>query len=151
MIKKTLIGTGILLVVVFTILLINILRLKPWPVKQAEALQPLPDSAIVHFSQAIQIPTISVSDTSAIDTAAFKAFGSFLQSTYPLIHRQLSKTMIDHFFYVFEWKGQDAKLQPIILMGHYDVVPVESAALNQWVVPPFSGKITDTAVWGRGA
>ena len=152
MIKKILIWAGILLAVLLSILLFNTLRTKPWPVKQADAMQqPLPDSAIRHISRAIRIPTISYSDTSAIDTAAFKTFGFFLQSAYPLVHSKLIKTTIDHFSYVFEWKGQNAALAPIILMGHYDVVPVEPAALDKWTVGPFSGAITDTVIWGRGS
>lgn len=113
--------------------------------------QPLPDSAVLHMSQAIQIPTISFSDSSAIDTAAFKAFNTFIERAYPLVHLHLSKILIHQFSIVFEWKGQNASLSPIILMGHYDVVPVETASLDKWTVLPFSGAITDTCIWGRGA
>jgi carboxypeptidase PM20D1 len=142
----------IVLLVLVAIVLFNTFRTKPWPVKMANAVQSsLPDSAIQHLSQAVQIPTISISDTSAIDTAAFTAFGSFLERAYPLIHQHLSKTMIDQFSFVFEWKGQNASLAPVILMGHYDVVPVEEAVLGQWIKAPFSGAITDTCVWGRGS
>jgi carboxypeptidase PM20D1 len=152
MIKKILLSLGIVLLLLIAILLFNTFRAKPWPVKPADEVQrPLPDSAIQHFSEAVQIPTISISDTSAIDTAAFKAFNSFIERAYPLIHQHLSKTFINQFSIVFEWKGQNASLAPIILMGHYDVIPVETASLNKWIVPPFSGTITDTCIWGRGA
>jgi len=150
-IKKTLLFLGVAIVLLIAILLINTFRTKPWPTHPAAVMTPLPDSAIRHMSEAIQIPTISYSDTSAIDTAAFKAFNSFIERAYPLIHQHLEKTFIRQFSIVLEWKGQNASLAPFILMGHYDVVPVEQAALNKWTVPPFSGTITDSCIWGRGA
>jgi len=151
MIKKILLLLGAALILLIAILLINTFRTKPWPVHPATVTTALPDSAIVHLSQAIRIPTISYSDTSAIDTAAYKAFNLFIERAYPLVHQHLTKTLINQFSIVLEWKGQNAALAPIILMGHYDVVPVEQAALDKWTVAPFSGLITDSCVWGRGA
>ena len=152
MLKKIARWLGIALSLFIVFLLFNAYRIKPWPVAATTiTLAPLPDSAIKHMSQAIRIPTISISDSSAIDTAAFRAFGSFLERSYPLVHQQLSRTRIRQFSYVYEWKGQQPGLAPIILMGHYDVVPVETAAVAQWTKPPFSGAITDSCIWGRGA
>lgn len=37
--------------------------------------------------------------------------------------------------------------QPIILLSHVDVVPAQA---EDWEVPPFSGKIMNEALWGRG-
>ena len=134
------------------LLIFNVYRAKPWPAgAKAIVLRPLPDSAVQHMSQAIQIPTISISDSSALDTAAFQAFGTFMERSYPLVHQHLTRTRIRRFSYVFEWKGQRPELAPIILMGHYDVVPVEAAVAAQWTRAPFSGAITDSCIWGRGA
>jgi carboxypeptidase PM20D1 len=151
MIKKILLFFGVAIILLIAILLINTFRAKPWPVHPSEALKPMPDSAVRHLSEAIQVPTISYSDTSALDTAAFRAFNSFIEKAYPLVHQHLVKTFIKEFSIVFEWKGQNASLAPIVLMGHYDVVPIEQASLDKWTVPPFSGSITDSCVWGRGA
>jgi carboxypeptidase PM20D1 len=152
MIKKILLFLGVALLLLIAVLLFNTFRAKPWPVTASDPVQQLlPDSAVLHMSQSIQIPTISFSDSSAIDTAAFKAFNTFIERAYPLVHQHLSKTFINQFSIVFEWKGQNASLAPIILMGHYDVVPVETASLDKWTVAPFSGTITDTCIWGRGA
>ncbi|MFD1292562.1 M20/M25/M40 family metallo-hydrolase [Lutibacter holmesii] len=41
------------------------------------------------------------------------------------------------------------KLPNIILLNHIDVVP--EGDLEKWEFPPYSGTITDTEVWGRGA
>jgi len=152
MIKKILSFLGIALFLLIAVILFKTFTAKRWPVRATHIdLQPLPDSALRHLSQAVQIATISTSDTSSIDTAAFKAFDYFIDKAYPLIHQQLTKTKIDSFNYIFEWKGQNQSLAPIILMGHYDVVPVEKAVADKWIESPFSGKITDSCVWGRGS
>lgn len=152
MIKSILRWLMVALLGLLLVLVVNTLRTKPWPVHPSDAsLYPLPDSAIRHMSQAIQIPTISINDSAALDSAAFHAFGAFLRRSYPLLHQHLTQTVIRQFSYVYEWKGRDTSLAPIVLMGHYDVVPVEAAVIKQWTVPPFSGTITDSCIWGRGS
>lgn len=37
----------------------------------------------------------------------------------------------------------------LLYMGHIDVVPVEDP--QEWRFPPFSGKVADGRIWGRGA
>ncbi|HVN28883.1 MAG TPA: M20/M25/M40 family metallo-hydrolase [Candidatus Binataceae bacterium] len=41
-----------------------------------------------------------------------------------------------------------AKLRPLLLMSHADVVPAEA---SEWSHPPFSADVADGYVWGRGA
>ena len=152
MLKNMLRLLGIAVLVLIVVILVNTFRIKPWPVVAANTNpQPLPSNAIAHLSRAIQIQTISINDTSAIDTAAFKTFASFIDTAYPLIKTHLAKTMVDGLNFTFEWKGQDTTMQSIILMGHYDVVPVEAAVLDKWLAPPFSGAIKDSSIWGRGS
>jgi carboxypeptidase PM20D1 len=150
MIKRIFLFLGAAILLLVAILLINTFRKKPWPVYSSQALPPLPDSAVLHLSQAVQIPTISFTDSTAVDTISFRAFNSFIERAYPFITEHLSKTFIREFSIVMEWKGQNASLAPFILMSHYDVVPVEESALDKWTVSPFSGKITDSCIWGRG-
>jgi carboxypeptidase PM20D1 len=152
MVRKILLGMGIVVLCLIAVLLFNTFRSKPWPIaSNLKQLEPLPAGALQRFSEAVQIPTISISDTSGIDTVAFKRFDSFLVRSYPLVHSQLARTAVQQFSYIYKWKGVNTSLKPIILMGHYDVVPVEAAALPQWQVSPFSGAITDSCIWGRGA
>jgi carboxypeptidase PM20D1 len=109
------------------------------------------DSAAIHLSQAIQIKTVSFGDTLAIDTSEFIRFRSFLEQTYPLVHQKLNRQIFSQFSYVYTLVGKNPSLSPYVLMAHMDVVPVEAAAEKNWSVPPFSGTIKDSAVWGRGA
>ena len=152
MIKKALRWLTLASALMIVFLLINAYRVTPWPTMVAPiSLVPLPDSAIRHMSEAIQIPTVTVSDSAALDTAAFRQFDQFLHRAYPLVHQRLPRTAVRQFSYVYEWKGRQPGLPPIILMAHYDVVPVEAEAAHQWTRPPFSGAITDSCIWGRGA
>ena len=44
-------------------------------------------------------------------------------------------------------KGTGIK-QPLLLLNHIDVVPAEE---EKWTYPPFSGKVVEGEIWGRGA
>ena len=151
MFKKSLSFLGIAVLVLIAILIFNTVRSKPWPIHKAAVPEPLPDSAITHMSNAIRIATVSPEDTTSIDSVHFNQFRSFLEQSYPLVHQQLSRTIIKNYSYVYEWKGSDSSLQPIILMGHYDVVPVEPSAVKLWTVQPFGGEVKDSIIWGRGS
>src|ERR1700712_1272140 len=151
MLKKLFSIIAIAILLLLAVLIFNTFHAKPWPVHKATALEPLPDSAIAHMSNAIQIATVSPEDTTSIDSLHFNQFRNFLQQSYPLIHQQLIRTIIKNYSYVFEWKGSDSSLKPIILMGHYDVVPVEPSAIKLWTVKPFGGEVKDSIIWGRGA
>jgi carboxypeptidase PM20D1 len=110
----------------------------------------LPDSALSHLSAAVRIPTVSPQDPSRIDTNTFLHYRSFLESSYPLIHQRLGREMVTDFSYIYTWKGADPSLAPLILMAHYDVVPVETAAAKLWTAQPFGGEIRADTIWGRG-
>lgn len=151
MLKKFFSFLALTLALLAAVLVMNTMRSKAWPVGKASAPDPLPDSAIAHMSAAIQIATISPEDTAHIDSVHFNQFRVFLERSYPLIQQQLTRTIIKNYSYVYEWKGSDSSLLPVILMGHYDVVPVEPSAVKLWTVAPFGGEVKDSAVWGRGA
>jgi len=42
----------------------------------------------------------------------------------------------------------DRGLEPIVLLSHIDVVPVEP---EHWKIDPFSGAVVENVIWGRGA
>ncbi len=48
---------------------------------------------------------------------------------------------------VVRWKGRDSSKKPLLLLNHFDVVPVDRKA---WRVDPFGGLIQDGFLWGRG-
>lgn len=111
---------------------------------------PLPAAAIEHLQQAVRLRTISVDTSTAPDTSQFQGFRRLLRQAYPLLHRRLTPTVLGGYTLLFEWKGQDRTLNPVVLLAHYDVVPVEAATTGRWKHAPFSGDRADGRIWGRG-
>ena len=48
---------------------------------------------------------------------------------------------------VLRMKGRDANKKPLLLLNHFDVVPVDAKA---WSIDPFAAIIRDGYIWGRG-
>ena len=148
--RKLFLALFVLALALAGVILFNTFRVKPWPSSKALPLAPLPDSALSHMSEAIRFPTISP-EGNQIDSVPFAAYRSFLQKAYPLLHQHLGREILENYSYVYTWKGTDTSLPPIILVAHYDVVPVEASAVRLWNAQPFGGEIKDSAIWGRGA
>ncbi len=111
---------------------------------------PVDSNATKHLVTAIQIPTISYDQENEIDRNAFLKFIAFVKNTYPNIAGKLNFEIINQYSLLIEWNGKNDSLKPIILMGHYDVVPVEEASSKQWEYPAFSGTISNGYIHGRG-
>lgn len=105
---------------------------------------------IERFSQAIQIPTISYDDRSHFDHQAFATFHDYLATSFPLVNQYTELTRIADYSVIYHLKGQNQQLKPALFMGHMDVVPIEEASLADWQHAPFSGKIEEGIIWGRG-
>jgi carboxypeptidase PM20D1 len=127
------------------------------PVDEAERAEPFVepgidgDAFLAHLGEAIRIDTTSYDDRSLIDGDSFLEFHDFLERTYPLVHEVCDKEVIADHSLLFTWKGTDEAADPIVLMAHIDVVPVEAGTEADWDHPPFSGMRADGHVWGRGA
>lgn len=103
-------------------------------------------SRIERFQELIKIKTISYNDPEKIDFAVFKQFENTLAQLYPSIHAACEKTHHGPTGLLFQLKGREAGA-PIVLMSHYDVVPVNE---ELWTVPAFDALIKEDAIWGRG-
>lgn len=108
-------------------------------------------AAVNRLSQALQFRTVSQSDSSALDTEAFEDFISFLEEAYPRVHTELEHERLSRYTLLYRWDGRNPELDPGLVMGHYDVVPVEEGTGHLWEYPPYSGAIEEGFVWGRGA
>ncbi|WP_226666048.1 M20 family peptidase [Microbulbifer aggregans] len=115
-----------------------------------------PQRIAQHLSEAIQLRTVSSQITEPATQAQFVAFLDWLAETYPEVHasltpQRLGKAPLPPYTLLFTWPGKNANLQPVLISGHYDVVPVIPGTESQWTHPPYSGAIDDTHIWGRGA
>lgn len=109
------------------------------------------DAMAARLAGAIKIPTISHDDRSNFDAQAFLDFHRYLEDNYPLINTSATRTVIADYSLVYRIEGRDPSLEPVLFMGHMDVVPVDPATAGDWSQPPFGGVIEDGVVWGRGA
>lgn len=108
------------------------------------------DLLIQHLSEAIKFKTISYTDKSKIDLNEFEKLHDYIEKSYPLVHKVITKEKINKSL-LYRWEGKNKDLKPIILMGHMDVVPVEKETISNWSEDAFSGKIKDGFIWGRGS
>lgn len=96
----------------------------------------------------IRLPTVSA-ELGARGAQPFEDFVDLLAELYPLVHAHLELERITEFGLLFRWAGVAASAQPVVLMAHYDVVPVDES--DAWTYPPFEGRIEGGWVYGRGA
>jgi carboxypeptidase PM20D1 len=75
----------------------------------------------------------------------------YLQIAFPRVHAQLRREAVGTHSLLYTWQGSDSSLNPITLIGHLDVVPVETGTQEKWQQDPFGGRIVDGFIWGRGA
>ncbi len=100
------------------------------------------------LSRMIQIPTVSA-EREERGSAPFDAFADLLAELYPRIHAELTRERITDAGLLYRWAGAQGTEAPVVLMAHYDVVPIDES--DPWTYPPFEGRIADGSVYGRGA
>ncbi|WP_251438927.1 M20/M25/M40 family metallo-hydrolase [Microbacterium sp. USTB-Y] len=101
------------------------------------------------LSRMIQLPTVSA-ELKTRGTAPFEDFVALLAELYPRVHSDLVLERHTEFGLLYRWAGRrEAVDGPLVLMAHYDVVPVDES--DDWTHPPFAGVIENGSVYGRGA
>ncbi len=112
--------------------------------------EPLPGHA-ERLARAIQFPTVAADTAAATNPRPFLELRAFLETSFPRVHARLEREIHGAMSLLYRWKGSDPASEPILLMSHLDVVPVEDNSKAKWTHPPFSGEIADGYIWGRGA
>ena len=109
------------------------------------------EGAAERLAGSLRLRTISFEDSASFDGDAFRSLHAYLESAFPLVHSRLLREKIASHSLLYTWPGNDRSLKPILLMAHMDVVPVEPGTEGKWQQSPFSGRIADGFIWGRGA
>jgi carboxypeptidase PM20D1 len=153
MVKKTLLALAALVVVLLGVMSVRAARM---PSRQAAPEAPVSiavdaDAAAQRLAGAIRLRTISNERVEDTDTAAFLALHEYFAATYPLVHQNLRRETVAGLSLLYTWEGTDPAREPIVLMGHMDVVPVVPGTEGDWLHDPFGGQIADGQVWGRGS
>lgn len=153
MIKRVLLGLLMLLIGVAGIVLVRtaLISYEDIDVEPVEQHAFNAERATERLSEALTYRTISREETEAVEAAEFEAFLAFMERVYPQIYGELEVERVGDYTKLYRWEGRDPELKPGMLIGHYDVVPVESGTEADWTHPPFSGAVADGFVWGRGA
>ncbi|MDG1205980.1 MAG: M20 family peptidase [Pseudomonadales bacterium] len=142
---------GLLLVIV-GIIVVRTFMHAPAPMADVTQVNIDIDSNVVaqHLSESITFKTVSNQSMGDKKAEEFDGFIQWVKDTYPQVNQQLELVMLNQTL-LYKWQGSDASLKPILITGHYDVVPVIPGSEDKWQHPPFEGKIVDGIVWGRGA
>jgi carboxypeptidase PM20D1 len=152
MMKKLLTFLGLALVVLATLLVVRTWLHQPDARDTAKLIEiALDEHAIAErLAEAIRYRTLSNQSVDDLDAEAFEGFIEWVAQTYPSVQENLSLARFGYTL-LYRWQGRDPSLQPVLLTGHYDVVPVIPGTESKWQVGPFAGEIKDGIIWGRGA
>jgi len=147
-------GLALLLLILIIILLVNMIRASSsgeFAPSSAAQNQNLPavdrDAVAANLAKAISFKTISTQP----ENPDFAEFRAWLSTAYPLTHAAFEKQILGGGTLLFKWPGSNAAAAPVLLTGHYDVVPVSPDTKDQWKYDPFGSHIAENYIWGRGA
>jgi carboxypeptidase PM20D1 len=150
----------VLVAIVLAVVLVRGLTIRSTQVEVSPAPEIISaEFAAQHLSEALSFPTISHDDLADFNPAPFAAFQEWLAGTYPRMHATLEReTFGTHageapyglHALLYTWRGTDPALEPVLLIAHQDVVPVEPGTEGGWDVPPFSGALVEDIGYGPG-
>lgn len=159
MVKRFLFGLGGVLILLIGIVLVRTFTYGGVPQDVREITLPAvpdfdADVAAEHLGEAIRFQTVTVApgDPRVGQEGPWLEMQAWMEDTYPAFHAAAVKeTVPGGLTVLYTWAGSDSSLDPLLLMAHQDVVPVNIGTEGDWDAPPFSGAIQDGYVYGRGA
>lgn len=142
-----LLGLAGLILALLAIALIRTFQMKApqVPSRRVDFPQDTLDAYARTMGDMVRVPTVSKAEDQ--DLTQFHRFQQELERLFPLIHSRLEKTVLQGNL-LYRWPGADSGKQPILFMGHQDVVP---ASDQGWQVGAYSGAVIDGNLYGRGA
>uniref|UniRef100_A0A672N358 Probable carboxypeptidase PM20D1.2 n=1 Tax=Sinocyclocheilus grahami TaxID=75366 RepID=A0A672N358_SINGR len=104
---------------------------------------------LANFKAAIQIPTVSFTETN-VNTSALREFDGLLRKVFPKIFSSslVQHEMVGNYSHLLTVPGSEPDLEPYMLLAHIDVVPADEA--DGWDAPPFSAQELNGFIYGRG-
>lgn len=148
-IELILLFIGSLLLVLIIIIIVRTISFKPKKQfdEEFEEVKFNQEKPISSLQEMIKCKTISYKDEKEEDYNEFLKFEEKLKQLFPEVHKKCEFTKLSPKSLVYYWRGLKSSKEPIVLMSHYDVVPVND---ELWSVDPFLGIVKDGYLWGRG-
>jgi len=139
---------GIIILIAIILFIVCVIRTALLPSKNTYYEESKDTKRIKEYASKLQkmIKVETVSYVGKPNPDKFRKLHKVIEELYPNVFKKCKKIDIDGNLLV-KWKGKNSNLDPIILISHLDVVPAE----GKWTYPPFSGKIVDDKIYGRGA
>jgi Acetylornithine deacetylase/Succinyl-diaminopimelate desuccinylase and related deacylases len=133
----------------------------------------LSEKSVKRLAGGIRIPTVS-EYVNLTANNPFDRFKSYLPEVFPGVYSKMDTITINKYGLLLRWKGRNNTRRPILLLAHYDVVPVAgynplttepgeaifrmndavkapiTIYQTNWTYPPFSGAVADGRIYGRG-
>ena len=106
-------------------------------------------AAVERLAEALRIR--SCSEPGEPDPAEFDKLHRLLEDSFPLTHAVLEREIVQKHSLLYRWTSEGATRQPILIMSHLDVVPVDEDTESRWTHDPWSGEVAEGFIWGRGA
>lgn len=143
-----LLAIAAIIVILLAVLLIRAAAFKPMPslAETSETLSVDENELAEHFSRFIKCKTLTIENPLTAEAPEHEKFIALLQELYPKVFEKAEFRKVANYGLVLKIKGESDK-NPSCIMSHYDVVPVTA---ENWGNDPFSGKIEDGCVLGRG-
>jgi carboxypeptidase PM20D1 len=154
MLKRALAGVGLAGLVLVAVVVGRAAMLTSQQPEVAASADPVRLDAAALASRlagGLSFETVSNQDPAQLDAEAFRALHDYLESSFPRLHAALERERPQRYSLLYTWPGAEPKLDPVLLLAHTDVVPVEPGDAERWTYPPFAGRIADGYIWGRGA
>ena len=135
-------------VLFFAVLVIRAALFKPKKerIPSGEKIDLDENKIVKDMQEMIRCKTVSYNNETLVQKEEFEKFRNLLPKLYPNLHSTCERKFLGVNGILYHWKGKTAG-DPVVLMAHYDVVPVEE---SQWEKPPFEGILEDGLIWGRG-
>jgi len=106
------------------------------------------EEALEKLATLIRCRTESHTDYPDFDLTEFDRLNTALVEQFPDLFKKLEDLSLSPLARIYKWEGRDPSLKPMLFLGHTDVVPAEKP--EEWLHPPFEGKIKEGFLWGRG-
>ena len=151
--KNFVLGLGAVVFALAAVVAGRVLLLDPAPVAEASPALMAVDAAAAaeRLAGAIRIPTVTRNERDRVDWSQWPKLHDYLRRQFPHVDAALTHETVAQYSLLYRWQGSDANAQPILLLAHQDVVPIEPGTESAWEHPPFAGAIAEGYVWGRGA